>query len=167
MTIVDALDVLTNNRNNDLVRLLTCNVESVDIANRSCVVTTISGAVSLSLEVSLQASVSDGLIIEPKINSTVFVLFSKNTKPFIIQFSDIENYIFNGVDFGGFVKVIELTEKLNNLENKLNDLITACSNQIVTLAPSGTFPLASFFTTVTPLTATQQTEIENQNIKHG
>ena len=103
----------------------------------------------------------------PKVESDVLVLFSKNNNPFIVQYSEVENYVLNGTDFGGMVKVIELTEKINNLEKKLNDLITACSNQIVTLAPSGTFPLAPYFTSVTPLIETQQSEIENTIIKHG
>ena len=68
-----------------------------------------------------------------------------------------------------FKKAITYFKKLNNMyvENKLNDLITACSSQVVTLAPSGTFPLASFFTSVTPLIPTQQIEIENQKVKQG
>ena len=49
----------------------------------------------------------------------------------------------------------------------MNDLIIACSSQIVTLAPSGTFPLASFFTSVSPLVPTQQLEIENITILQG
>lgn len=167
MTIRESLDILLNTRDNDLVRLLLCNVESVDIQKRIALVTTISGSTSFEFEVNLQTSVSDGLIIVPKVDSDVVVLFSKNTNPLIIQYSDIDEYILNGVDFGGMVKVIELTEKINNLENKLNDLITACSNQIVTLAPSGTFPLAPYFTSVTPLIQTQQSEIENTIIKHG
>lgn len=167
MTIRESLDILLNTRDNDLVRLLLCNVESVDIQKRIALVTTISGSTSFEFEVNLQTSVSDGLIIVPKVDSDVVVLFSKNTNPLIIQYSDIDEYILNGFDFGGMVKVIELTEKINNLENKLNDLITACSNQIVTLAPSGTFPLAPYFTSVTPLIQTQQSEIENTIIKHG
>lgn len=167
MTIKESLEALLGLRDNDLVRLLTCNVESVDIQKRIALVTTISGSTSFEFEVNLQTSVSDGLIIVPKVDSDVVVLFSKNTNPLIIQYSDIDEYILNGVDFGGMVKVIELTEKINNLENKLNDLITACSSQIVTLAPSGTFPLAPYFTSVTPLIQTQQSEIENTIIKHG
>jgi len=62
---------------------------------------------------------------------------------------------------------ITINEALLDLSNKMNDLITACSSQIVTLAPSGTFPLASFFTSVTPLIPTQQLEIENITILQG
>lgn len=167
MTIRESLDILLNTRDNDLVRLLLCNVESVDVSKRTALVSTISGSTAFDFEINLQASVSDGFIVVPKVESDVLVLFSKNNNPFIVQYSEVENYVLNGTDFGGMVKVIELTEKINNLEKKLNDLITACSNQIVTLAPSGTFPLAPYFTSVTPLIETQQTEIENTIIKHG
>ena len=41
MTIRESLDILLNTRDNDLVRLLLCNVESVDVSKRTALVSTI------------------------------------------------------------------------------------------------------------------------------
>ena len=130
------------------------NVNSVDLPNRKCNVTTVSGNSTLEYEVSLQAVISDGLLIEPSIDSTVFVLFSKYTLPFIVQFGDISSYSFNGVEFGGLVKVKELTKKLNSLEEKVNTILTWA----LSVSP----PLTS-----TQILPTMQIEIENKTIQHG
>jgi len=124
------------------------------------------------------------MLIIPKANSYVLVgsiesqqeyivLSVEQAEKIIIKVGDITFDILdtvvklNGDQYDGLVKVGELKSKLNALENKVNDLIIACSSQVVTLAPSGAFPLASFFTSVTALTPTQQSDIENTKVKHG
>ena len=79
---------------------------------------------------------------------------SKYTLPFVIQYSDIESYALNGNEFGGVVKVIELTQKINALEQKINELIVWGA----TVTP----PL-----TTSPMVLTQQSEIENTTVAHG
>ena len=113
------------------------------------------------------ANIDNGFLLIPEVNSIVVVSFLSDSSAYVSLVSKVSEIQLNGTNYDGLVKVQELTDKLNNLENKLNDLITACSSQVVTLAPSGTFPLASFFTSVTPLIPTQQTEIENQKVKQG
>lgn len=74
---------------------------------------------------------------------------------------------FNDGSFDGLVKVAAAASKISALEGKVNDLITACKSVIVTLAPSGTFPLASFFSSVNPIApTTQKSDLENPKIKH-
>lgn len=152
--IISAIQKIAGAQNDDKVKLLQCTVNSVDVSNRVCHVTTITGDSTIDFDVQLMAGVADGLIIVPKIDSMVYVLSSKYTLPFIIQYSDVDSYILNGFEFGGIVKVIELTQKLNDLENKINTIIM--------WGASVTPPL-----TTQPLVITQQDEIENKTIQHG
>lgn len=73
----------------------------------------------------------------------------------------------NGDDYAGLVKVKELTSQLNALENKVNSILQTLQTVVVPLAPSGTYPFAPLFSPITPLTNTQQTQIENKKVKHG
>ncbi len=77
-----------------------------------------------------------------------------------------EGFVFNDGENDGLVKVADLVTKLNNLEGKVNDILQAVSGISVALAPTGSFPLAPFFASIQPLVETQQTEIENTDVKH-
>lgn len=172
--------------NPNIMQTYLCEVESVDGLKCDC--KPVHGGASF-FDVRLKSILDDsdnGLILTPKKGSLVLVGLIENNEAsaFIVQYSDIEELTFknvNGMSFevlksllklngdseGGLVKVKELTDKLNNVENKLNDLIIACQSQTVALAATGSFALAPFFTSVTPLQPTQKTEIENQKVKHG
>jgi hypothetical protein len=165
--IADLIQELGGGRNKDELKLIQCTVNSVDLENRICNVNTVSGSTNYDFDAQLCAGIDDGIIIKPAIDSLVYVLIPKYSTPFIVQYSDVVSLLFKGGNFGGLVKVQELTDKINALENKLNDLISACKSQIVTLAPSGAFPLSSFFTSVNNLTPTEREEIENKTITHG
>jgi hypothetical protein len=160
------------------------------------VVSAVNGIVSIDVDVDgviyndvqLQA-IGDGsgvsLIIVPQKGSAVlignvehgtnYVLISADKADKIIAKQADDMYIevakngikLNGDSNDGLVKIKDLVSKVNGIEQKINDLITACTTQVVTLAPSGAFPLASFFTSVTPLAPTQQSELENTKVKHG
>lgn len=74
--------------------------------------------------------------------------------------------IFNEGQLGGMVKVAELTQKLNNLENLVNNLITKYNSHthILTLS-TGTGSAAPTTTTETgTLTPTQRADIENEKV---
>lgn len=87
---------------------------------------------------------------------------------------DVEKIIFNRGDNAGLVKVIELTDKLNNLEKKVNNLLSHYKTHVHIDPISGftgvLMPPLGSPDTVTPvplpLTETQQTEIENDKILH-
>lgn len=73
---------------------------------------------------------------------------------------------FNEGDLGGLVKVIELTKKLNDLENKVNQIISAFNSHthILTLS-TGTGTAAATASPVSgTLTPTQRGDIENTKI---
>jgi hypothetical protein len=72
-----------------------------------------------------------------------------------------------GGEFGGLVKVVELTQKLNDLENKINEIITTFGTHThnVTAVGAPTSP------TSTPISGnlaiSVRADIENINVKHG
>jgi hypothetical protein len=160
----DSLRTLTTPNGNAYSKV--CTVDSVDLVNLTCYCIPINDDADIT-EVRLMANIDNGFLLIPEVNSIVVVSFLSDSSAYVSLVSKVSEIQLNGTNYDGLVKVQELTDKLNNLENKLNDLITACSSQVVTLAPSGTFPLASFFTSVTPLIPTQQIEIENQKVKQG
>lgn len=151
---ISAIQNIAGVQNDDKVKLLQCSVDSVDLDNCICSVTTISGNAKLSFDAQLMAGVADGLLISPTVGSMVYVLFSKYTLPFVVKYGDIDSYSFNGDEFGGMVKVIELTQKINALENMINQILIWSD----TVTPPFTQP---------PLIITQQSELENPNISHG
>lgn len=163
--IISVIQNLSGAQNDDKVRLLQCTVNIVDLGNRKANVTTITGQSTLNFDVQLQAGIADGLVIEPLVGSMVYVLMSKYTLPFIVQYSDIVSLSINGSEFGGLVKVIELTQKLNAMEKIVNDLIIKY-NTHTHLAAGTPTSIASVIET-NSLTPTEQSEIENIVIKHG
>ena len=160
----DALRSLVKPNNDGFSKV--CTVDSIDLVNLICYCIPLNGDADI-INVRLMANIDNGFLLIPEVNSIVVVSFLSDSSAYVSLVSKVSEVNLNGKNFDGLVKVQELTDKLNALENKLNDLITACSSQVVTLAPSGTFPLASFFTSVTPLIPTQQLEIENITILQG
>jgi hypothetical protein len=160
----DALRSLVKPNNDGFSKV--CTIDSVDLTTLTCYCVPLNDDADI-INVRLMANIDNGFLLIPEVNSIVVVSFLSDDSAYVSLVSKVSEVQLNGKNFDGLVKVQELTDKLNALENKVNDLITACSSQVVTLAPSGTFPLASFFTSVTPLVPTQQLEIENITILQG
>ena len=110
--------------------------------------------------------VDDGVLIMPVVGSIVTVLQSDKYDPVIVQYSEVEKIILMGGDNKGLVKVVELKNKLNALENQMNNILTILKATSIPLAPSGTYPFGPLYASINPLTPTQQTDIENPLIKH-
>lgn len=172
-----------------------CEVIEVDKVALTCVCSPLDNSPDIVnvLLFPLMNNQIKGQTIFPKLNSKVIVSFLSRDIAYVDMFSEIEevsivnqtsykvvskNITINGDDYDGMVKIQELTEKLNNLENAYNSLLTqfkAFQNLYNTHVHTGVVsgPSATGITTpVTvdsdnPLTPTQQSEIENPNIKHG
>jgi hypothetical protein len=153
---------------------IVCSVVSVDESMRTIDAKPINGDAEI-FDVRLQSSINSavGVVLIPKVNSFVVVTFLNKLTGYVALCTEIDKILIdtpeitiNGGKNGGLMNIEDVVKKLNSLEQKVNDLITACSSVVVTLAPSGAFPLASFFTSVTPLTPTQKADIEDPAIKH-
>lgn len=184
--IIQAVQTLAGTFNADTVHLITAEVDSVDTASRTCNVTTISGKNSTAIEnVELMAAIDDGILFVPSIGSTVKISYSNYNSPFIVQYSEVDQILFisgssqvsivdgkimfNDGSYGGLIQIEKLVEKLNNLENLVNDLAAKFNahTHILTLT-SGTGTAAPTTTIETEtLTDTQRSDIENNLIQHG
>jgi aromatic ring-opening dioxygenase LigB subunit len=168
-SITSAIKKLAGTYNVDTIYLVTGRVLSVDEAAGTCLVEAVTGKATTTIDgVELQTTISDGLLMVPKIDSEVKVLFSTYTTPFIVQFGDIEKIFiaadliqFNDGNLKGLVKVIELTTKLNNLENKVNSIISAFNTHTHTSTVIGTPTTPPMVPIMGTLTPTSQADIEN------
>ena len=137
-------------------------VKSVDLDNLTCVVELLNE--TEIPDVRLKAAVDeipgvttkDGLVQIPVVESTVLVAMIGNESAtrFVLAFSDVDEVVMFSGAFGGLIKVTSLVTKLNNLENKVNALITWG----LTVSPP--------FAPGTLLTATVRADIENTKVKH-
>lgn len=170
----------------DVVKLNVGVVKSVDEDKSTC--TVLIKGINESVEVpnvNLQVGVCDGLQIIPAVDSEVLVITSTYNQSYIIQYSDVDKYYLqvgdsevtinndgtmqlNDGSYDGLVKVKELTDKLNALENLVNNILNTLKTTTIPLAPSGTYPFAPLyasFNAISPIT--QQQDIENDKITHG
>jgi hypothetical protein len=184
MSVAQGIQKIAGTFGLDNVYMLTCEVSKVDVSDRSCMCAPVNGNMA-DFKAYLMAETDDGVLILPTVGSTVKVLFSNQNAPTVIQYSEIDklliisgnqsysiadgSQVFNDGSFGGLVKVIELTTKLNNLENLVNSLINKFNSHthiLALTAGTGTAaPTAAPETTV--LTPTQKTDIENSEVTHG
>lgn len=146
----------------DMVYFNDCEVVSTDEGERTC---NVQNGVN-EITVRLMPVVDDGVLIMPVVGSIVTVLQSDKYDPVIVQYSEVEKIILMGGDNKGLVKVVELKNKLNALENQMNSILNVLKTTSIPLAPSGTYPFAPLYASINPLTPTQQTDIENPLIKH-
>jgi hypothetical protein len=112
-----------------------------------------------------------GFILIPKENSFVYVIMDNAVTGFVAMVSEIENVIFNcdkivfnNGDLGGMVKINDLITKLNNIENKLNALMTSYKSHTHTHSQGNTGTAIPPFTQQN-LTLTQKNDLENEKIK--
>lgn len=162
-------------------------VTAVDVNTRSCTCIGISDQVGVTYnDVWLMPEICDGILYVPTVGSTVIIENNANLQPYIVMWSEIDKILWvgggsaiqidsdgiklNGDAFDGLVKVAKLTEKLNDIENLLNDLITKYNSHthILTLTMgTGTAAttLAQETGTIAPITS--QSDIENTKVKHG
>ena len=176
MNIQDAIKIITQR---ELARsemyCVLCKVNSVDTSARTCEVSPLNGKADL-FDVRFQAelSLTEGVFIEPKVDSTVFVAFINSVQAAVVLCSEVENIyidtqgdtIFNGGTLDGMVKVGDLVTKLNNLENDLNDIKLAVSGWTPVPNDGGAalkLALATWYGQTFP--PTQQSELENTKIK--
>ena len=159
----EAVQWLAGTKLNDTVHALDATVISVNEGERNCVCKAISGKAAFEVSgVQLMASVDDGILIIPAIDSNVKIIYSDYTTPYITQYSGIDKIIFRGGDLGGLVKVISTVSRLNLIETKVNSLLAAYNTHV---HAANNTPTVS--TVAGNLTLTKRDDIENTNITQG
>lgn len=176
-SIRESIVKMTGQHKVDQVTYVNAVVNSVDRKTRACSCTVVEGHTEYDLPtVKLMAVVDDGILIEPVIGSIVKVIFSVLIEPFVAQYSEIEMITidarqtiqFNDGTFGGVVKVGELVQKLNKLENDLNTLKASVSGWTPVPSDGG----AALKTIISQwagqsLTVTKIDDLENKKVTHG
>ena len=109
------------------------------------------------------------LTLTPKTGSYIVVadLSGEMTCMVAVCFTEVESISVNGGELGGLVKIEELVKRLNGIETAFNDLLKALKTYSVTDTPSGTvYAMSTNLASVQSLDQTQQTQIEDDKIKH-
>ena len=121
---------------------------------------------------------ADNILIKPKVGSMVLMadLSGGELRSLVvISFSALDSMtvkfegevVINGGENEGLVKVVELTEKLNAIENDINNLKSIFSSWVPVVYDGGaSLKLAATDWASKTLTKTTQKDIENDMIKH-
>lgn len=161
----------------DQVTYVDAEVVSVDTASRTCVCEVTLGETSYVLpDVRLMAAVGDGILIVPKIDSDVKIIFSALNEPFVCQYSDVEKVVidantsisFNDGSFGGVLKAAELVADINNIKKDINNLKQAFSSWVV-IPNDGGAALKTAATTWfgESIPDTNLSDVVNNKVTHG
>jgi len=138
----------------------------ISVSGSTCNVLAVERDVEL-IDVRLQAATSNGIYLKPAVDSFVICAPINDVEFAVIMYSDIDEIKLLDGSYGGLIKIDDMVTKVNNLEGQVNDLLTALQGVTIPLAPSGTYPFAPIFSSFTPLTPTQVSDIENPLVTHG
>lgn len=162
---MDVREAIRNMVGNNGAFGIICTVKSV--SGNTCVCSPINDDADIE-DVRLQAQAGNGVLLIPTVDSVVVVQMINDVEGVVIMYSDVESIKFLDGSFGGIVKVIELVSKLNNLENKVNDIIAAFNSHVHTGVSTGGGSSGTTPSTVSgTLTPTDRDDIENTSIEHG
>jgi len=176
MTIPEAIQILIQRElaRTEIYSVL-CRVISVDNTERTCEVEPLNGNSEL-FGVRFQANIelTEGIYIEPKVNSHVIVGFLNPVQALVLQYSEVENVyidtqgdtIFNGGTNKGMVKVVELVQKLNDLETKVNDLVLWTATHTHTGVTPGPGSTGTAVGIVGTLPLTTENQLKNDKVQH-
>lgn len=153
-------------KTDDVIYSILCKVASVDTTNNTCDCEPIDESADL-LDVRLMSQSSTGFLIIPKVDSIVVVTMMNKYTGYVSLYSEVEEIQLNGKNFKGLVKIEDLVTKINNLEDLVNNILTTLKATTIPLAPSGTYPFASLYTSLNTLITTQKSDLENTSVSHG
>ena len=181
--VIDAINRIANSKPEDDIPVkIVGTVKSVDENASTCIVV---GDNEIEYECLLQAEVCDGLQIIPKVDSTVIIANPKYSSPYVVMFSDVDKFYLqvgdssmtitndgkiqlNDGSFGSLIKIQELVNKVNTIENDLNTLKTAFSGWTPVPNDGGAALKAAAGSWYgQQITRTQVSDIENKKITHG
>lgn len=163
--LIDALRSITKPNNNGFSKV--CTVDSVDLTNLTCYCVPINDDADIQ-EVRLMANNDNGFLLIPKVDSIVVVSFLSDSSAYVSMVSKVSEIQLNGTNYGGLIRVEELTTKLNNLENAFNQHLTLYNVHThagVMAGSSTTTPVVVPDTQT--LTPTVETDLENTTVLHG
>ena len=183
-----AIQTLAEKSGNDVSPVLAAQVVSVDWDKKTCKVKTDDGREYSGVRLrAVKDNASKGLCLKPTVNSWVLVasINNKSTQRYVSMFTELDavelvgdndvmmidvpngSIEFNGGQNQGMVKVVELVEKLNAIEQDLNALKTVFSGWSPVSQDGGAAlktAAGSWFGQV--LSQTTANDLKNDKVKH-
>lgn len=164
--ITEAIQRIAGTYMKDAVSLFAATVSSVSESDRTCDVTPITDDADTDYpQVQLMAESSDGVLMLPKVGSTVLVAVNKRGVAYVAMFSELDKVVitspltqFNDGSYGGMVIIDQLVNKINRLETAFN---THTHGGVST--GGGTTAVPS--STISPITL--KSDLENTLVTHG
>lgn len=160
----DALRSLVKPNNDGFAKV--CTVDSVDLTTLTCYCVPLNDDADI-INVRLMANIDNGFLLIPEVDSIVVVSFLSDSSAYVSLVSKVSEVHLNGKNFDGLVKVNDLVQKLNNLENKVNTIISTYNAHTHVASSFGTpttTPVAPVTGTLTP---TIKQDLENITILQG
>ena len=174
--IIESINKIVGNHKNDQVVYANATIDSIDLASRSCVCTLIDNHTEYQITAKLMATVDDGLLLIPSIDSTVKIILSRDVEPFVCQYSELDEIRIDAVDkivFNGgentTVKGDVLKTEIEKTNSTLQAILTVLTGSPIQEPGNGS-PSALQATLASALagkTLGSFTSIENNNILHG
>lgn len=162
----DAIRKMTQNVNEE-VYSIPCEVASVDTSNNTCVCSPVNGDSDL-IDVRLQAGSGNGVLMIPKEGSIVMVTPINEVTGFVSMYSEIESIQFLDGSYGGLIKIDEIVNKLNAIEDDINTLKQAFTTWVTVPNDGGAALKAATATWYAQqLQSTTKNQLENELITHG
>ncbi|MDP2723210.1 MAG: hypothetical protein Q8O72_10665 [Bacteroidales bacterium] len=159
---------------NSMVPLLIqpAKVTAVDMTKQTCDVSFLDPDLAPHNAVHLTAGISSdfGFVPEPELNSVVYVAFVNNDEQwaFVALFTKLASLKLRGDQHGGLVKVADNVDRLNKIEQDLNNLKTAFKSWVTSPNDGGAALKAITATWFgSSLELTKQSHIENKEVQHG
>lgn len=160
----DALRSLVKPNNDGFAKV--CTVDSIDLVKLICYCIPINGDADL-VGVRLMANIDNGFLLIPEVNSIVVVSFLSDSSAYVSLVSKVSEINLNGKNFDGLVKVNDLVEKLNNLENKVNTIISTYNAHTHVASSFGTPTTTPVAPVTGVLIPTIKQDLENTTILQG
>lgn len=161
MDIPEAIRKMVGENRN--LKAILCEV--ITVTGATCLCRPVDGSADIE-DVRLQAeATNEGMLITPVEGSVVIVQMINDVEGYVSMFSEIDNIKFFDGAQGSLVLINSLVTKLNNLENKVNDIITAYNTHVHTGVTTGAGSSAVTPTQVSgTLTPTVAADIDNEKI---
>lgn len=143
-----------------------CKVISYDEETQTIEVEPIDGTADY-LQARLQVEKSSGVLIIPSVGSVVMLEQTSINSGYITMYSEVDEIVFLDGTNGGLVKVSELVDKINTIENDINTLKNAFSSW-VTVPNDGGAALKAITSSWSgqQMQPTQVSDLENEKVKH-
>lgn len=134
-----------------------CTVDSVDLTNLTCYCIPLNGDADIQ-EARLIANNDKGFLLVPEVDSVVLVSFLNDSVGYVSMVSKVSEIQLNGDNYGGLIKINDLTSSINTMIGNINTQLTAIAAGIA--AGGGTY-------TPVPLNTFNKTAYENLTVKQG